>query len=36
MQGGGALPNIDVVDADIGRIRTHTALIGLAYRFGGL
>jgi outer membrane immunogenic protein len=31
--GGGGSGN-DVIDADIGRIRTHTALIGLAYRFG--
>ena len=35
LQGGaGSIGNIDVVDADIGRIRTHTALIGLAYKFG--
>ena len=31
---GGGGPNNDVIDADIGRIHTHTALIGLAYRFG--
>jgi outer membrane immunogenic protein len=32
LNGGG--PAIDVIDADIGRIKTHTALIGLAYKFG--
>jgi outer membrane immunogenic protein len=32
--GSGGAGNTDVVDADIGRIRTHTVLIGLAYKFG--
>jgi outer membrane immunogenic protein len=33
---GGAFgdPNFDVVNADIGRIRTQTLLVGLAYKFG--
>lgn len=36
LQGGSLGPtgNSDVVDADIGRIRTQTVLVGLAYRFG--
>jgi outer membrane immunogenic protein len=32
LQGGNG--NSDVVDADIGRIRTNTVLLGLAYKFG--
>jgi outer membrane immunogenic protein len=35
LQGGAAgIPNFDVVDADIGSIRTQTVLVGLAYKFG--
>jgi outer membrane immunogenic protein len=34
LQTGAVAPAVDVVDADIGRIHTHTALIGLAYKFG--